>query len=165
MSCCGIDDNCTCNRCEGVRMSQFAELDRAAAGILLVTSTNKLLSVASIKQYLALSQTDATMAKFSTSTNTGALTATLTTNNVFACTDTSTARTLEISTATISQGSVSRPVYITVKDESGNAATNNITISTENLELIDGVASIDITANYGNLTMYSDGVNLYIVSP
>lgn len=38
---------------------------------------------------------------------------------------------------------------IIIKDESGGAATNNITIDTEGSSTIDGAASVVITANYG----------------
>lgn len=49
-----------------------------------------------------------------------------------------------------------------IKDESGNAATNNAPISTEGGELFDGSATIpSITANYGGIMAYSHNGNLF----
>lgn len=53
---------------------------------------------------------------------------------------------------------------VTVKDVSGNAFTNNITIDTAGAELIDGVASVTITTDYGYITVMYDGANFYIIS-
>jgi hypothetical protein len=43
---------------------------------------------------------------------------------------------------------------IVIKDESGNAGTNNITISASSPNLIDGSASLTINTNYGVVTLY-----------
>ncbi|MCH8281219.1 MAG: hypothetical protein IIC96_11125, partial [Chloroflexi bacterium] len=51
----------------------------------------------------------------------------------------------------------------TVKDESGAAATNNITVATEGPETIDGSATDTISENYGSKTYYSDGTNWFTV--
>jgi len=51
----------------------------------------------------------------------------------------------------------------TIKDESGAAATNNITIATEGSETIDGSATDTIRFNYGAKTYYSDGANWFNV--
>lgn len=81
---------------------------------------------------------------------------------VIGVTDTSVVRTITISTADITN--VDRiGVPITINDESGGAATNNIIIDTEGAETIDGVASVSITADYGDITLYSDGTNLFTV--
>uniref|UniRef100_A0A6M3Y3J4 Putative tail protein n=1 Tax=viral metagenome TaxID=1070528 RepID=A0A6M3Y3J4_9ZZZZ len=48
-----------------------------------------------------------------------------------------------------------------IKDEAGNAATNNIIISTEGEEKIDNVNTIKITANYGVARLMSDGTNWF----
>lgn len=50
---------------------------------------------------------------------------------------------------------------ITVKDESGLASTNNITISTEGSETIDGASTYTINNNYGSITFYSSGSNWF----
>ena len=50
-----------------------------------------------------------------------------------------------------------------VKDQSGQAGTFPITISTEGSEKIDGQDSISINANYGAVGLYSDGNNLFII--
>ena len=51
----------------------------------------------------------------------------------------------------------------TVKDESGAAATNNITVATEGSETIDGSATDTISQNYGSKAYYSDGSNWFTV--
>lgn len=50
-----------------------------------------------------------------------------------------------------------RPV--TVKDESGGAATNNITVSRAGSDTIDGATTKVISTNYGVTTVYSDGIS------
>ncbi len=51
-----------------------------------------------------------------------------------------------------------------IKDEDGNAASNNITIDTEASETIDGAADYSITTNYAAITLYCDGTNWFITS-
>jgi hypothetical protein len=51
----------------------------------------------------------------------------------------------------------------TVKDESGAAATNNITVATEGAETADGSATDTISENYGSKAYYSDGSNWFSV--
>ena len=48
-----------------------------------------------------------------------------------------------------------------VKDESGGAAANNITIQGQGGENIDGVATYVINTNYGSICMKSDGTQLF----
>jgi len=48
-----------------------------------------------------------------------------------------------------------------VKDESGGAGTNNITIGTEASETIDGAATLVISSNFGVARLYSDGTNWF----
>jgi hypothetical protein len=80
-----------------------------------------------------------------------------------ACTDTSAPRTLTISSADIA-ASVDTEIFLfSVSDESGAANTNNITIDTEGSETIEGVASIDITEDFGSVTLYAAGGNLFTV--
>jgi len=75
---------------------------------------------------------------------------------IYGVTDTSAPRTVTISTADVDDGKV-----FLIKDESGAAAANNITIATQGAETIDGAATITITANYGVARLYSDGTNLF----
>lgn len=65
---------------------------------------------------------------------------------------------LQLMTAAVVSGRT-----IVIKDASGNAGTNNITITTEGSELIDGSATATINSNYGVLRLYSDGSNWFIV--
>lgn len=96
-------------------------------------------------------------AGFAVTTNTAALGLA----EIYACTDTTAARTLTLSSSTIGLGSDANPLKLTVKDESGGAATNIITIVTEGAETIDGVASVTIAANFGGVNLYSNGSNLF----
>lgn len=50
----------------------------------------------------------------------------------------------------------------TIKDESGGAATNNITISGNGAN-IDGSPTFAINTNYGAVTIYYNGSNFFIV--
>jgi hypothetical protein len=52
---------------------------------------------------------------------------------------------------------------IVIKDASGAAASNNITISRGGSALIDGQSSIVINSNYGSYTLFSDGTNWWII--
>jgi hypothetical protein len=49
----------------------------------------------------------------------------------------------------------------TIKDESGAANSNNITVATEGSETIDGSATDTISDNYGGALYYSDGSNWF----
>jgi hypothetical protein len=51
---------------------------------------------------------------------------------------------------------------VEVKDESGGAAANHITVNTVLGQTIDGVASFIIAANHGSLVLISDGANWFI---
>lgn len=53
-------------------------------------------------------------------------------------------------------------VYI-IKDESGGAATNNITINTAGAETIDGNANAVISSDYGIIQLITDGSNWFIL--
>jgi len=66
--------------------------------------------------------------------------------------------TITLPTAEVRKGRV-----YTVKDESGAAATNNITVDTEGSETIDGSATDVLSDNYGAKTYYSDGSNWFTV--
>lgn len=52
---------------------------------------------------------------------------------------------------------------IKIKDISGNALTNNITIDTANTDTIDGQASVVIDVNYASVTLVSNGTNWFLV--
>jgi len=70
---------------------------------------------------------------------------------LIAVTNTAAPRTITLSNDDKINGKV-----IDIKDESGGAGTNNITV-TPQTGTIDGAASVLITANYGILRVYSDG--------
>lgn len=63
-------------------------------------------------------------------------------------------RTVTLPTAALVTGQT----YI-IKDEAGAASTNNVTVTTTGGQTIDGGANKAITANYGSLTVYSNGIN------
>jgi len=72
-----------------------------------------------------------------------------------AVTSTAAARTLTLAPAsTIPDG-----FRVTIKDESGGAATYNITIQRDGSDTIDGGTSIVLATNYGKVTLYSNGVD------
>ena len=73
-------------------------------------------------------------------------------------TDTSIARTITLDTDDVVDGRV-----IVIKDESGVAGTNNITIATEGAETIDGAATIVISSNFGVARVYSNGSNWFVI--
>lgn len=77
---------------------------------------------------------------------------------IIGVTSTAAPRTITIPSALIAAGTF----IIIVKDESGGAGTNNITVATEGAETIDGQASVAIVEDYGSLSLYSDGTNLFI---
>jgi len=64
-------------------------------------------------------------------------------------------------TITLPTAEVRKGRTYTVKDESGAAATNSITVATEGSETIDGAATDVISENYGGKTYYSDGSNWF----
>ena len=66
-------------------------------------------------------------------------------------------------TITAPQIAVVGSKYI-IKDESGNAGGggDEITVQGAGGALIDGEASIDISVDYGSLTLYSDGTDLWV---
>lgn len=79
--------------------------------------------------------------------------------HIYAVTNTDSSRTITISSADVLN--INRQFVI--KDESGNAEVNNITIDTEGSEKIDGVDSVVISVNYGVVRLYSDGSNLFSI--
>jgi predicted hotdog family 3-hydroxylacyl-ACP dehydratase len=50
---------------------------------------------------------------------------------------------------------------LSIKDESGNAGTNNVIIDASGSQTIDGAATVTITVGYGSLEIYSDGANWF----
>ena len=66
-------------------------------------------------------------------------------------------------TVTLPTAEVRRGRVYTVKDESGAASSNNITVATEGSETIDGSATDVINVNYESKSYYSDGTNWFIL--
>lgn len=66
------------------------------------------------------------------------------------------ARTVNLPTAEMAMGRT-----ILVKDTTGTAGANNITIQTDGAETIDGAATCVIATNYGYAILLSDGTNWY----
>jgi len=66
-------------------------------------------------------------------------------------------------TVTLPTAEVRKGRVYTVKDESGAAATNNITVATEGAETIDGAATDTIADNYGCVTYYSGGTSWFTI--
>jgi|SRR5882762_24736 len=51
----------------------------------------------------------------------------------------------------------------TIKDESGGALVNNISVNRSGADTIDGGVSAMINANFGSLSLYSDGVSKWFI--
>lgn len=66
-------------------------------------------------------------------------------------------------TVTLPTTEVSLVRVYTIKDESGAAGTNNITVATEGAEIIEGSATHVINVNYESKSYYSDGTNWFIL--
>lgn len=75
---------------------------------------------------------------------------------IIGVTSTAAARTITLASNTTDNGRI-----VIVKDESGLAGTNNITIATEGAELIDGAATLVISTNYGAARLYNNGNDWY----
>lgn len=72
-----------------------------------------------------------------------------------AVTDTSAPRAITLPLAS----SVDDGFAVTIKDESGAAGTNNISVTKTGADTIDGVSTVSISVNYGVLKIYSNGVD------
>ena len=80
---------------------------------------------------------------------------------IYAYTDTQ-GITLTISDDLIALGSPTVPFIFIVKDEGGNAATNNIIVS-GGTALINGDGTVNIGLDSGSITFYSDGTDLFTI--
>lgn len=87
----------------------------------------------------------------------------LTTDSLVAFTALSAPRSYQISSEDIADASATNPRVFTIKDESGDASAHAITISTEGTEKIDGADTASISVNYGSVTIYSNGSNLFTI--
>ena len=70
--------------------------------------------------------------------------------------DTSAARTLTLPAP-------SATLYLVLKDVTGSAATNNVTINPAGAQTIDGASSLVMDAPYQAVTVVSDGTNYYVI--
>lgn len=86
----------------------------------------------------------------------------LTSDYIIAMTNTAAARAVTISTEDEDSGSTSQPRIMIVKDESGGAAAQNITITLESGGNIDGAANKVMNQDYQSVTLYIDGTNAWI---
>lgn len=64
---------------------------------------------------------------------------------------------------TVNLPNATAPFTVVVKDGSGAAATNNITITPDGTDLIDGAANYVINTNYGSVTLVYSGTDWYII--
>lgn len=65
-------------------------------------------------------------------------------------------------TLTLTTGSYATNQQFVIKDESGGASANNITIDTQGAETIDGAATALISTNFGSLSILFDGTNFHL---
>jgi hypothetical protein len=75
---------------------------------------------------------------------------------IIGVTDTSIPRTITLDSDDLVAGRI-----IIIKDESGAAGANSITVDTEGAADVDGQDTFAISANYGVLRVYSDGSNWF----
>lgn len=75
---------------------------------------------------------------------------------------TTTPRTVTLLSADI----VQKDRVFIIQDETGTAGDFgfDITVVTEGAETINGAAGVSVTSDYGNLILYSDGANLFILN-
>lgn len=142
----------------------------AKTGYGMYQSSNQINFAAAGSAYLSLDQNGvATFSGFVT-LNSGmrfAYTSSATnltfsnTATIGAVTNTSSARTVTLpsSGSNLAAGSI-----FFIKDESGAAGTNNITVSVNGgVKTIDGSTSYVINTNYGSLRVYYNGTNYFII--
>lgn len=63
-------------------------------------------------------------------------------------------------TITILTSQILKGTLFIIKDGSGNASTNNVTVATEGSETIDGASTVDIIVDYGVIRLFVNGTNL-----
>lgn len=76
--------------------------------------------------------------------------------NTYNLVNTTAARTLQLPAA-------AERAIVLIKDISGQAKANNITVNTPGAETIDGAASLTIDSDYAFIKLLSDGTNWFIV--
>jgi hypothetical protein len=77
--------------------------------------------------------------------------------------DTSVPRSVIISTEDVQSGASNRLRPFHIKDVTGGAGANNITVSLESAGSIDGAANFVINSNYGCVSIWLDGVAGWII--
>ena len=146
MSCCGLNNGCNCNRCQGVKMSQFAQQARAASGQLIVLSDNTLVSLAQVEAYLKLKlvTTELVWPSYENISSDYAIT------EVTQCLAVDcTAGDVTVTLPALSAGNynikkVDASLNVVIIDAGANGST------------LDGAASRNLTTRYDNLTINSD---------
>ncbi len=118
---------------------------------------NKTSNVLSVTNLSVVDPILLPLRSFSVTNNT----ATLGFASLYACTDTTAVRTLTLSNVDIAKGTSTKPWFFDVKDESGGAGTNNITVDTEGAQTIDDASSLVIEVDFGVLRLYSNGTDLF----
>ena len=87
----------------------------------------------------------------------------LQTDDVIEVTSTAAARTITLPAPATTGATTSIGKVFAIKDTSGNAATNNITIATAG-GTIDGFATLTINTNYGYFQIVCDGTNYFSIA-
>lgn len=81
-------------------------------------------------------------------------------DRIIGVTSTASARTIVLQSASTN----GKGYIVTIKDESGGAGTNNITIDPTGAETIDGASTYVISTNYGSATFYCDGTAYFQIA-
>jgi len=152
-------NGCCCDICnyDRVKLNQLPVEPRVAANTAFIGNDGRAYTVQAIKNYLLLASTGITTTQVTGDTSTAAAGR----FNRYEYTDTSSPYTFTLSTADMQSGNPINNYQVDIKDKTGAASANNITIVREDAGLIEGAASIVITADYGIARLYSDGSNWY----
>jgi len=99
------------------------------------------------------------MASFSADSSTGALGL----KSIYRMTAITADTTFTIDSADIAKGSPANPLEIVIQDTSGAIISSGftLTIATEGSETIDGLVFINIIADFGSVSLFSDGTDLF----
>lgn len=99
------------------------------------------------------------MASFSAGSSTGALGL----KSIYRMTAITADTTFTIDSADIAKGSPANPLEIVIQDTSGAIVSSGfiLTIATEGSETIDGLVFVNIIADFGSVSLFSDGTNLF----
>jgi hypothetical protein len=87
----------------------------------------------------------------------------LTDDNIITADNTAAARAITISTEDVQSGTATLNRIMTVSDQYGQAAANNLTVTLESGGTINGAASAVLSSAYASITLRMNGTNAFIM--